>query len=220
MKHWKMLGLTALITAVITPSGLFAYPDAPKPTEAEQIANLTKELKDLRKRVEEFQALQGMGNQTTALQFQLLEKRLDSLEQGLAKLSNPPRVSSSFTPDTSALQFQLLEKRVDSLEQGFARLANPPRVSASFTPDTAAQTGTIRLRNQSNHVVTVSINGVPIQVQPNEMRLLENQAVGTYSFLLSAPGFGVFQSFLNRALSPREVYTINIQPTRLVPEAL
>lgn len=141
----------------------------------EEIRSSKKEMEDLRKNVE-------LMGQAMARDVRDMQRRLDTLEQNVERLSaSPPgrtRSSSYFNP------------------------ANPaPEVSLA----------TIRLLNRSATAATVVVNGQPIPMAPNSSRNLGVPA-GNFTYEVQADGFGIIQPLVSRAVAANELFTISVNP--------
>lgn len=172
---WTRLALAALLAALLTPAARAdAVTDDLKAIKA-QLAEINSKLTEL--------GTTQIQVQKNAQEILDLRRRVQQLEEALARISTPTRRAMAFTP------------------------------GATPAPgDTVAVPGIIRVQNRSAYDATVSINGRPYAIPASETRDIAGVPTGTFTYEVSASPFGIIQPPVARVLNARERYVISINP--------
>ena len=105
-----------------------------------------------------------------------------------------------------------LSQRVTRIEQNLRGAPDPRgRISGYMPPAGDTPQGTLRLRNSSNVVATVTVNGRPFRLEPNE-RIAEPFPAGPFTYDVQVDGFGVIRPAVSRTLPANQTFQITITP--------
>jgi hypothetical protein len=91
------MGLAALLAVLLVVPTLRAADP-----EKSDVQDLQKQLQDIRKKLDDLRTVRDLERAMDSVTFQMIEKRLQHLEDSLARMSNPTRVTSGFPPEVGA----------------------------------------------------------------------------------------------------------------------
>lgn len=110
----------------------------------------------------------------------------------------------------AASQARRLEERLDRLTLAVEKLAGttPQERRSSGLDPVRRRTGTIRLDNQLGVQARVTVDGLMYTVPPRSIRMLRDQPAGSFSYDVTADGFG--QATYRTRLGNNETLTVTI----------
>jgi hypothetical protein len=192
MRTWLMLAPAALLAAVLSAPATRAADE----TNAQKIEQLQKDLADLKSQMEDLRkevrdsSVRGMG-MSNALRD--LQQRVDLMQQLLAQqnelLRMQARQAFSYTPPANGA-------------------APPAGVPVPVTPPRSV----IRLENRYVVPATVYINGQAYPVPPYQTVEVRDVPVGTFTYEVSAEGYGMIRRATTRTLTADRPFRITIDP--------
>jgi hypothetical protein len=187
-RTWKLLCLTALLSALAVPAFLHANdPEKVKKplTDAEKLDAILDQLSDLRTELKG--DIRRAGQQADAKNRELDDR------------------------------LRYLTERVEKLERALDRATTTPRTSffqPAPVPAGGSATGTIQLQNMWTDMATVNLNGRFYNLQPGQTVTLANQPAGEYTYEVLANGYGTIRGPVTRTLDNNRTLTVFVYPMR------
>lgn len=148
-------------------------------------------------------------------QMESLEKSMESLQKSITNLQKSIDALGEKMKDANLSTNATIAELKTSLAELKRQLSKQGdqmktiRKSFSVPPNS---TGTLRLVNRSQVQATYFINGVPYDVLPGETRNLTNQTAGSFTYSVTAMGFGSIQPEVTRTLRADRTFTIYVNP--------
>jgi hypothetical protein len=191
MRTWTLWALPAVLALTLAASARAQQSSPPPPDKHEDLAaqlkTLTNEIAGLRREIE----LLRRDLTDSSLRGARMSVDLHDLEQRLNALQGT------------------VQRQDDAVRRALS--INPQAVPGAV-PAAVPATGTIMLRNFSRVAGTFVVNGRGYPVMPGDTLSLERMPAGTFSYEITADGFGVLRPMTTRVLNAGQTFFLNIDP--------
>jgi len=184
MRHWKMLGLPALLAAALTAAPVVADNTDKQKTDSERLVEIQNQLKSMQNSLAQVEAVKKelQDIRTTMLSVQKLQDTVNQLRDDMAKM----------------------QREMETLR---TQMSTSNRIALS--PPNPPATGRIQLVNQYPGQVTIILNNRAVyRLAPGERQMVDAQPAGSFTFEVLTPGGN--RPPVTRPLSPNETYTITV----------